>query len=315
MIALCCALSLAALPIDPLLPGKPAVLRGHTDAITSLAFSPDGALVASGSRDKTVRVWSLETGAVIATVPDAKQHPASLAFSPDSKQLLIADAELEVRVADVATGKVLRSWLHPDQLARVAFDAEGARVLVTGFNGNTSFYASKDGKKLVDLRANSVVMLDGKEGLALLAPGALWPLNLSTYKLGKKELATGLQAVQLELSRDGSTLAGFSYKSPDVLLYDRKGKVLATLKGPTHDPSTMPEKRTSAEIMGLAVSSNGKALVTTSVDRAVRVWDVANAKVTATFPTQQQAVVAISPDGSWVAASDVGTVKLFKLSP
>lgn len=315
MIALCCALTLGALPVDPLLPGKPAVLRGHTDAITALAFSPDGTLVASGSRDKTVRVWSLETGAVIATIPEAKQHPASVAFSPDGKQLLIGDAELEVRLVEVATGKVIRSWLHPDQLARVAFDAEGARVLVTGFNGNTSFYASKDGKKLVDLRVNSVAMFDAKEGLALVASGTLWPLNLVTYKLGKKELATGVQATQLELSRDGSTLAGFSYKLPDVLLYDRKGKVLTTLKGPTQDPATMPEKRTSAEIMGMALSSNGKALVTTSVDKAVRVWDVANAKVTATFSTQQQAVVAISPDGSWVAASDVGIVKLFKLSP
>ncbi len=309
------AFAIAALPIEPLLPGKPAVVRGHTDAITALAFSPDGKRLATGSRDKSVKLWDLESGASVVTIGDAKQHPATLAFSPDGTLLAIGDAELELRLVEVASGKVLRSWLHPDQLSEIVFDADGGRLAVAGLNGNSAVYSTKDGKKLFDVRANALCFLDGKEGLVLTGDGQLAPVDLKTGKL-KKALATGLPAKQLVFTRDGSTVIGFNHSSPDLQLLDRKtGKPGAELKAPRPDPNTMPEKRTPPVVSSVALSVAGDRVAVSSVDHVVRVWKVKEGAVTQTIPTQHQAMVALSPDGKWVAATDLSVVALYAITP
>ncbi len=315
MTSLVLALALSALPVDPLVPGSPVMLRGHTDVVTALAFSPDGTTIVSGSRDKSVRFWSLETGAVTLTIPGAREQPVSLAFTADGKRLAIGDSSFEVRVVEVPSGTVVQTILHPDTLSQVAFDPSGERLVVTGFNGNAALYSVKDGKKLLTLRATSVGMLpEGKEAIVATPDHFLRTVDLKTGK-SKKDLSMDEHSSMLVLARDGSALVTWSPKDPDVQVWDRKtGKVTATLKGPVPD-AAMPEKRTTAEIVSAVLSNDGKVLATSSVDKAIRVWNIAAGTITKTFPVQQQVRLALSADGVWVAAADTGVVKLFKLSP
>ncbi len=95
-------------------------------SIHSVAWSPDGALIASSSRFRSVQVWDAASGQTVMTVsrPDVR----AIAWSPDSTRLAVA-ADKTVQVCDVATGRVLLTYSgHRDFVTAVAWSPDGSRL-------------------------------------------------------------------------------------------------------------------------------------------------------------------------------------------
>jgi WD40 repeat protein len=114
-----------------------AVLKGHKDAVTSAAFSPDGTKVVTGSRDRTFRVWDAITGVVTDLVQGHEGAVNSAAFSPDGMRVVTASGDKTARVWDVSTGAeiaVLKG--HEDEVNSAAFSSDGTKV-VTASDDNT----------------------------------------------------------------------------------------------------------------------------------------------------------------------------------
>ncbi|MEG4426627.1 MULTISPECIES: serine/threonine-protein kinase [unclassified Microcoleus] len=134
------------LPVPPMQRVVPAraptwrcvhTLVGHSNAVTSVAFSPDGATLASGSEDKTIEMWKLETGRRWYTLTGHSDWVTCVAFSPDGATLASGGRDKMIHIWDLNKGKWWYALAgHSDRVAAVAFSRDG-QVLASGSRDKT----------------------------------------------------------------------------------------------------------------------------------------------------------------------------------
>ena len=106
-------------------------LRGHTRSVTTVAFSFNRSLLASGSEDRTIRLWHVDTGELLFTFPEQSNWITSIAFAPDG-QTIASGTSGEIYISDLATGKHTATLTgHTSWIRSVAFSPDG-QTLVSG---------------------------------------------------------------------------------------------------------------------------------------------------------------------------------------
>ncbi len=120
------------------------VLRGHTDWVWRVAFSPDGQRIVTGSKDRTARVWDVATGRELLTLLGHTAEVFGVAFSPDGKRLVTGANKWphpnpgEAKVWDAANGhEVLVLKGQTTGVTSVAFSPDGQRIVTGGVEGTT----------------------------------------------------------------------------------------------------------------------------------------------------------------------------------
>ena len=102
---------------------KLRTLAGHTRAVTAVAFGKNGRWLVSGSADKTIRLWEVDTGRPIRTLVD-EMGVVAVALSPDGRWLASASNE-NIKLWDVGTVSVVHVLKHDDAVNALVFSADG----------------------------------------------------------------------------------------------------------------------------------------------------------------------------------------------
>ncbi|MCT7970983.1 protein kinase domain-containing protein [Laspinema olomoucense] len=312
-----------------------------TPWVVSVAFSPDGKVLASVSVDETLRLWDIATGMELCQFCGHSDLVNSMAFSPDGKFLASGSKDETVRLWDTATGRELYQFCgHSDPVNSVAFSPDG-KFLASGSKDKTvrlwdtatgrelnrlcghtdsvdSVAFSPDGKFLASGSGDTTIWLwDAATGIILRQLCRHTSVVKSVvFSLDSKFLVSGSEDTTLRLwdaatGRELSRLFGHT-DSVDSVAFSPDGKFLAsgsydkTLR--LWDPATGRElSRLCGHtdfVNSVAFSPDGKFLASGSWDTTIRLWDTATGREQCKLSghTMRLNSVAFSPDGKFLAS-------------
>ncbi|KAL8646494.1 MAG: hypothetical protein Q9210_006113 [Variospora velana] len=116
------------------------IMLDHHDEILEMAFSPDDRLLASASRDDTIRLWNTSTGVAGIMLRPGPGIVAALVFSPDGKYLASGHFDGQVRIWDPVNGDLQCVFKHTGWIQGITFSVDGKQIaVVSGYHFNSSF--------------------------------------------------------------------------------------------------------------------------------------------------------------------------------
>ena len=282
-------------------------LTGHTDAVRSVAFSPNGSQLASGSNDNTIRLWDVDTGIQTHRLTGHTLSVNSVAFSPDGSQLASGSGDGTIRQWDVDTGvEIHRFTGHTDWVSSVAFSPDGSQLASGSGDGTIRLWDVNTGEETRRFtgHTNGVWSVAFSPNGSQLASGSfdetiiLWDVN--TGEETRRFTGHTDWIISVAFSPDGSQLASGSFDETIILW----------------DVNTGEEtRRFTGGLRSVAFSPDGSQLAFRSKDGIILLWDADTGQELHRFTGHTNGVwsVAFSPDGRRIAfAAADSTIRLWK---
>ncbi|MGE5341681.1 MAG: TIR domain-containing protein [Candidatus Omnitrophota bacterium] len=284
----------------------------NSDTSYTVAFSPDGKIIASGALDKIIRLWDVESGKEIQKLTGHLNRVNCVTFSPDGRILASGSDDNTVRLWNLSSGKEIRVFTgHSSWVNCVAFTGDGMGLASGSSDGTIKLWDVSSGKEVRSFIGHSgaiksIVFSHDKN---ILASGSddqtirLW--DAGTGRAIRIFTGHSGAITSIALSSNGKWLVSGS-DDKTIRLWDiASGKERWNITG--H----------SGPINSVAFSPDSQTLISGSDDKTIRLWDSETGQELRKFSGHSDAVysVAFSPDGKSIASiSRDNTLRFWKVS-
>lgn len=330
-----------------------AVLRGHTAAVRSVEFSPDGKWVVTASFDGAARVWKADTGGRVAELSGHSGPVHTAVFSPDGKFVLTSSDDQTAGVWEARSGRLLTQFRgHTAPVTGAAFSPDGSFAVTSSHDKTARIWEAASGKEVSVLRGHQDRVWNG----AFSSDGRL-VVTASRDKTARLwSAATGRSLFKLEghtadigaaFSPDGKYVTTWSTDLTACIWESRTGRRVAQLRGhtdPLHTAVFSPDSRLlvsgshdstarvwetetgralhvlrghTSKVWGIQFSPDGKRIVTSSHDGTARIWEAETGRSVQELRGHTKAMdcaATFSPDGNRiVTGSNDNTARVWEV--
>lgn len=243
-------------------------LRGHSDTIYGLAFSPDGKKIVSGARDKTIKIWDVDSGERIATLVGHGKQVNSVSFSPDGKKIVSGGGDSTINIWDSDSGRIIDVLEgHKNAVYSTFFSPDGKKIISGSYDRTIKIWDPDSGRKITTLNGHTGLVLsvsaspDGKKIISGSNDKTIriWDFisgeKLVTFNEGNSEINS------VSFSMDGKRIVSGSWDSIVQIWDAQTGKLLHSLEGHT------------GSICFCVFTAQDHLLATLSIDGTVRLWN------------------------------------------
>jgi WD40 repeat protein/serine/threonine protein kinase len=324
--------------------GSVRSFEGHRSRVMTVAFSPDGKQMVSGSEDMTLRLWDVTTGHCVRTYDGHHGFVLSVAFSPDGKLVLSGSSDKTLRVWEVITGRCLHTFEANDAVFSIVFSPDGKQILTHAYNDAVvRLWDVRRGRCLRNFRGHTK-----NQNAIAFSPDSKFVLTGDDKTLRLWKVATGrcvrtfeghtARVTSIAFSTDGRFVLSGSYDSTLRLWELATGRCLSIFEG--HISSVNSVAISPRNIF--AVSGGGSAQLVAHLvrvfglwvlddleremlskgisvpdrkhqDRTVRLWEAATGRCLRTFQINEAVIsVAFSPDNKEIMWGGEHSFALFR---
>ncbi|MDB5310941.1 MAG: domain, G-beta repeat [Gemmataceae bacterium] len=282
-------------------PDVVTVLKGHIDTVDVVALSPDGTIIATGSFDKTIKLWDAATGKEIRTYGGQQGHQGqvlAVAFSARGDQIASGSTDNSARIWDVPVGTPGKVFAHSGAATRVAVAADGKTFAVAGGDGVIKLFPLGEEKGALDLKGH-VGAVTGIGFTAnnqfLISAGADRTVRFWSPTDGKAIATYGSATADITgLAVNPNNAAAYTTSADGVLRFWQVP--------PPAQPKAPPPAKDA--ITSLYVTPDGATALYASADKTATLVPVATGIPGGTFAGAKGAIetISLSPDQQTVAA-------------
>lgn len=285
------------------------IFVGHKDRVLSVAFSPDGLHVLTGSDDGTAALWEASSGRMLRRLKGHKASVWSVAFSPDGLLVLTGSADKTARLWGTESGQEVRHLVgHTSMVSSVALSPDGRRVFTGSWDETARLWDVSSGEEIERLHTNRVDSVafspDGQRVLTGLVDGKVQVWDIESGEELQQFVGHNDEVNSVAFSPDGSRVLSGSHDRTARVWDGVSGDELLRLEG--H----------SEPVSGVAFSADGRWILTGSWDETVRIWDAIQGQEFIRLEGHQDKVrgVAFAPGGKRVVTgSDDETARLWAI--